>query len=243
MKKYKIYCLKNPKTDVIRYIGITTQKYLSTRLSQHWWCSNNNHQTYVARWIRKLGIKPKIELIEICNKKNWEEREKYWIKYYDNLCNIHEGGKGVVIDRTLSSIKRSSEKHKIKIVQLDDNNNLIKVWNSLKEATLFFKGKSHSSISNVLNNRYGAKKAFNYQWFYYNDYIVNNYKLRKHDSKINYSNIKEIYLYDINLILIKKFKSLNLLHKYIKVAYSSCRKAINRKTPILNKWFIRDYKI
>lgn len=49
MKEYKIYCLKNPNTLEIRYIGLTTQKYLSSRLSQHYFCANNNFQTHVAK--------------------------------------------------------------------------------------------------------------------------------------------------------------------------------------------------
>ena len=32
--------------------------------------------------------------MEKCNKKNWEEKEKYWISYYDNLTNHTDGGEG-----------------------------------------------------------------------------------------------------------------------------------------------------
>jgi len=243
MKTYKIYCLKNPANNEIRYIGVTTLKYLSSRLSQHYYCAKHNKQTHVAKWIRKINQKPIIELIEICNENNWEEREKYWISYYDNLTNIHIGGKGVVVNRKLNSIQRSAQAHEVKIVQLDDKGNLIKIWDSLKDAVTFFKGKSLSSISNVLKNNYGAKKAFNYQWFYYNDYINNNYKLRNYDSKVNYNNIQKIYLYDLNNNFIKEYLSLNLLSKDLGCAYTSARKALKNNKLLYKKYIIRNYMI
>ena len=138
MKEYKIYCLKNPKTLEIRYIGFTSQKYLSTRLAQHFFSANHNYKTHVANWIRKIGKKPIIELIEICNKDNWKEREIYWINQYSNLTNIKEGGNGAYFERSSESIQRSAKAHEIKIVQLDKNKQLLKIWNSVKEATIYF---------------------------------------------------------------------------------------------------------
>ena len=153
MKKYKIYCLKNPDSNEIRYIGVTSAPYVSTRLNQHWYTANKGGQTRVSKWIRSIKKRPIIEVIEVCTEDTWEDREKYWIKFYDNLTNIHEGGKGVVVDRSLTSIERSSKAHEIKIVQLDDDGNLIKIWNSVKEATLYFNVSSRSAISNVLKKR------------------------------------------------------------------------------------------
>ena len=178
MKIYKIYCLKNPDTLKIRYIGVTTSKYLSSRLSQHYYCANKNFQTHVAKWIRKIGKKPIIELLEICNASNWEEKEKFWIKHFDNLTNIHEGGKGVVVDKNKSSIEKSAKAHEIKIVQLINDGKLLNIFNSIKEASEYIGAKSPSSICNVLKNNYGAKTAFGYQWFYFKDYKTGNYQLR-----------------------------------------------------------------
>jgi hypothetical protein len=243
MKEFKIYCLKDPDTMEIRYIGVTTSKYISRRLSQHNYCANNNYQTHVAKWIRKIGKSPIIELIEICNKDNWEEKEIYWINYYDNLTNIHEGGKGVIIDRKFTSIERSAKAHNVKIVQLDNDGNLIKIWNSIKDATIYFNGKSKSSICNVLKNNYGAVTAFGYRWFYYNDYINNNYTIKDYKSKVNYDNINKVYLYDLENNLIEEFKSLNLLVKKYKTCYTTAFKALKKQYKYLNKYKIRNYKI
>jgi len=243
MKEYKIYCLKNPDTLEIRYIGITTAKYLSSRLSQHYYCANHGFQTHVAKWIRTLSKKPIIEFIEFTTKENWEKREIYLISQYSNLTNIHKGGKGIVIDRSKTSIERSAQSHEIKIVQLNENGELIKIWNSIKNATLFFKGKSPSSICNVLKNNYGAKTAFGYRWFYYDDYIKNNYIIKPFDSTVNYNNIQKVYLYDLNNNLIEEFQSLNQLHKKTKSCYSNCKKALIKQNKFLKKYYIRNYKI
>lgn len=100
---YFIYCLKDPISLEIRYIGFTS-KTLKYRLSKH--IDNakyNKHNKRLCNWILKylkLDLKPIIELIEVCNENNWIEREKYWIKYYSNLLNISEGGDKNIINHT-----------------------------------------------------------------------------------------------------------------------------------------------
>ena len=57
-------------------------------------------------------LKPIIEVIEVCNENNWQEREIYWISYYKervDLCNHHEGGLGC-LGRKLTQ----NEKEKIR---------------------------------------------------------------------------------------------------------------------------------
>jgi hypothetical protein len=40
------------------------------------------------------NIEPIIIELELCNENNWIEREKYWIKQYNNLTNLTTGGDG-----------------------------------------------------------------------------------------------------------------------------------------------------
>lgn len=92
----KIYSLKDPITNEIRYIGKTIQT-LNTRLSKH---VNTcfYRRTYKECWIYSLfkkGKKPLIELVEETTSFDWETREKYWIKFYEGkvkLTNLSEGG-------------------------------------------------------------------------------------------------------------------------------------------------------
>lgn len=243
MKNYKLYCLKNPETLEIRYIGITTQKYLSSRLSQHWYSANHESMTRVSKWIRSIKCKPLIEFIELCNEENWEDREKYWIKFYKNLTNTHEGGKGVIVDRSKTSIQRSALAHEKAIVQLNENGDLIKIWNSIKEATQYFNGKSKSSICNVLKNNYGAKRAFGYQWFYKDDYFNNNYKIRINDPKYILKPEQIVYLYDKFDNLIKEYKCIFHLSKEYNFTYTTCKKALKNNNLMYGKYRIRNYMI
>jgi len=97
MRKIFIYCLKDPIINDIRYIGKTTN--MKKRLRSHINRSKYN-KYHSAIWINsviKKGLVPKIELIEECGKNNWQERERYWIKYYSglfDLTNHLEGGEG-----------------------------------------------------------------------------------------------------------------------------------------------------
>ena len=93
------------------------------------------------------GICEACRYAERKKKINWEEREKYWIASYENLLNQHEGGKGVIIDRTFNSIERSANGHHKSVCQITDDGVLIKQWISIKEATLELGLKSKSSKS------------------------------------------------------------------------------------------------
>jgi group I intron endonuclease len=92
-----IYTLKDPTNNHIRYVGKTIN--VQRRLSAHLYrAKKGKHHT--ANWIKSLlsqNLKPIIEVIEVCNKKNWQEREKYWIAFYRqkfDLTNFTDGGEG-----------------------------------------------------------------------------------------------------------------------------------------------------
>ena len=57
--------------------------------------------------------------------------------------------------------KRMSEKHCKRIQMIDENNNTIKTFNSLKEAAQFL-NKSHNNISCCLHGK--TKSAYGYKW-------------------------------------------------------------------------------
>ena len=95
----KIYVLKDPISEEIRYIG-RTKNSLAVRLSGH--CSKakrNSFKTHKDNWILKLTEKPIIEQIE--EVLGWEEsyiREQEIIKEYISngyrLTNLHDRGTG-----------------------------------------------------------------------------------------------------------------------------------------------------
>jgi hypothetical protein len=100
-KKGKIYVLKDPISNVVRYVGQTRQK-VKTRIKNHIWeAINNKNNIPKSKWIRKLLKKellPIWEIIEEVELDELDNREKYWISHYNNilekkLLNLTEGGK------------------------------------------------------------------------------------------------------------------------------------------------------
>lgn len=90
----------------IRYVGKTVN--LNKRLKQHI-ANSKNKKTHRDQWIQKCLSENKeinIKLIETCDESNWQDREKYWIKFYrenSDLTNHYDGGEsGSVIKYTES---------------------------------------------------------------------------------------------------------------------------------------------
>ncbi len=95
-----IYVLIEPITNEIKYVGKTKQP-LPKRLTAHLTeCRHSN--TKKNTWLKSLkkrGLKPKIEELDIVLESEWEFWEKYWISQFKTwgfeLKNANEGGKGM----------------------------------------------------------------------------------------------------------------------------------------------------
>lgn len=167
----KVYVLKDPTTNEIRYVGVTSQS-LNQRLSQHINAAKN-HQRHVCNWIKSLldqGLRPIIEQID--DVEDWEEKERYYIKYYRdqgcNLTNTQEGGSGVVTAdmRSKSSMERSAEGHKKAIYQIDADLNIVREWKSQTDAAREL-GLKQNNIGNSITYR---RAAYGYFWVKVADY-------------------------------------------------------------------------
>jgi len=100
MKKVKIYGLKDPNTNEIRYVG-KTELPLEKRLYYHIWDLKRCTNKHKINWFNKLlsnNEKPIIFLIEEVNFNIWKQKEKYWInemrKNGCDLVNYTDGGEG-----------------------------------------------------------------------------------------------------------------------------------------------------
>lgn len=94
-----IYTLADPRTNEVRYVG-KTKKKLYRRLSEHI-ATSKNLKDHRSKWIQSLArqnLKPKIEMLDICQEEDWQEVEKFWIKTLKflgvRLVNQNEGGCG-----------------------------------------------------------------------------------------------------------------------------------------------------
>lgn len=183
----RIYVLKHPATNEIRYVGVTTRT-IKERLYGHLYDARKGKQRHVCKWIKSLldnGLFPLIEQIDDVST-DWEYWEQYYIKFYNEtggnrLTNIDKGGNGVVTKekRDKSSLERCAEKHCKEIYQLDDELNIIKVWKSKREAS-YTLNINYSSIGN--SQRYGGK-AGGYFWCLKSDY--NSYEIKTQYSHTN----------------------------------------------------------
>lgn len=108
-----IYCIHNLSTNK-KYIGQTVEK-LQRRVIRHFRTIN---ETKISRAIQKYGKYDFVYGIveEVDDKNLLDEREKYWIQYYnsvDNGFNIKEGGK---CTRGFKQSESSIEKRRQKLL-------------------------------------------------------------------------------------------------------------------------------
>lgn len=101
MDKTEIYFLADPISNDIKYVG-KTNVGLTERLFRHiQGAERSKSPTRKEKWILYLkanGLKPNIRLIECVDKKDWRDKEVYWItKMKENgssLFNLKKGGGG-----------------------------------------------------------------------------------------------------------------------------------------------------
>lgn len=172
MKEIKIYCLYEPHTCKIRYIGRTISS-LNTRLTQHICKAKNNYSNcYKENWIRKLlknGIRPKIKLLKVLNC-TWEQShliekeiiQRHLLKH--KLVNGDDRGPGnlskninpIIEQQRVEKIKRhfNNENNKYnfynKLYCYDSNGNYIKEYKSRKFVVEEL-GLNPNSITNQVN--------------------------------------------------------------------------------------------
>ena len=218
---YKVYKLIDPITSRVRYVGVTTQK-LNDRLSQHIYDGKHKNYSHKINWIKSLlskHVKPYIELIEECDEYNWRHREKFWISNYEGLTNSTIGGEGVVLNKSKSSISRSTDAHKIPIVQLDIHGNYIRDYESLTEASNLLK-IPNSNISGVINGNFKTTRGFHF--VKKENYCVE-YKFDARKSFIR--NTGKVYVvYKTGEI--KIFNNRMILANYLNISYRSIHSII-----------------
>jgi len=100
MKTAKIYTLKDPETNQIRYVG-KTEKTLKERMYYHTWDIKRTKNNHKKNWFNSLSnknLKPEIELIEEVPIEEWRFWEQFYISIFKswgfNLINYTDGGEG-----------------------------------------------------------------------------------------------------------------------------------------------------
>lgn len=244
MHDYKIYYLSCPKTYEVRYVGVTVGT-LSRRLSQHYYETKIRKGSHKLNWISSLQrekLKPNCCIAEHCTDENWEEREKYHISLFSNLTNASEGGLGVVVDRSTTSIQRSSNAKKIPIVQLTKDGNFIKEWTSAADAKKELGFKTVTSINNVLKK--GTNLGHGFRWMYLKDYqdkgISERLSLKDHAFENSKKTKKGVEVYDLNGQLLFTFSSRTECAKHLNCYSGNISDAITENRPFRKQFMIKD---
>lgn len=185
-----IYAIKRIDIDKIVYIGQTIRNY-KVRWQQHKQVAKNADSSRYALYaaIQKFGIQNFYPiLIEQCDNIKLNEREQYWIKYYNT--KVEKGGYNLT-DGGDSNSERQC-KH---IYQYSLEGKYINEFDSIADAAWELK-ISDSGISKAANGQ--LNQSHGYRWsFIKKDYLDNNYK----------SNSKEIKQYSKEGVYIKTFPS------------------------------------
>jgi len=171
MKKYKIYVLRDPRTNEIRYCGYTAGE-LRVRLWNHTASSRSSKKVTnwgMKRWFDELGeldMKPTIHLIDSSDDQGEAlDLEVLHISNLRDTCdmlNIASGGM-----RDYSRIKdefKDSYDYRVKAVyQYDLEGFYVDSFNSIKEAAASVNGEK-SAISLSANNQDYTKVAYGFLW-------------------------------------------------------------------------------
>lgn len=118
---------------------INNKKYIgqSVNISQRWRAHRTRYQiedSYLYRSIRKYGLENFLfEILEECNQENLNEKEKYWIKYF-NTTNPEKG----------YNLTKGGDSSPLKFCKLNEEN-IEEIYNLLRN------GKTQQEIANQFN--------------------------------------------------------------------------------------------
>lgn len=165
--KTYIYCLKDPITKEIRYVGKGNEpmKRYYKHINLY---GNNKHKQAWIIGLKKKGLKPLVEIIEEVNKNLWQEKEKYYISIFREsgykLLNNTDGGDGLEGWKHSKKTKNKMRKTAIKNGNKPPSRKGIKqTIESKKQNRISHLGKKHSEKSKKIMSE--KKKGKNHPMY------------------------------------------------------------------------------
>ena len=229
----KIYKLIDPRNNMIMYVGKTSQT-LKKRMNTHYYVAKNgkSNKDYWIKELQILGYNPIIELIEEVDNSIWQEKEIYWIEYYQkinpDILNMYSGG---LIGKVFLSKEKQfqitllqSEIRSKPVYQLTKDYNIVKLHKSCKVASKEL-NTSDTNIGNSARCK-GKKSAKGFLWIYFDDYekwqlLKPNKSYSKDYSYLN----SEVSQYDKKGNFIKKWNSHSEAAEFLKIKRDGITKA------------------
>lgn len=212
---YRVVNLKNNKV----YIGQTIQK-LEERKSKHYSVANNpNIKGYYFQRALNKYIEQDWEwsILEKCDSNLLNEREIYWIKYYNSYkkgYNSTEGGAGISGTGKIYTIYHPEK-------------------GILKGDYKYLSKKIKADLYAINSLSCGKSKSVK-------GWVLYQYKNRYHLQTKRSSNAKIIKIYHINYGVLEG--TINHLHKIIGCSYSNLAYLENKKVKFAKNWVMYDDK-
>ena len=114
------------------------------------------------------------------------------------------------------------------LYQFDLNGNLIKIWNSKNDASIFY-NVNRDRFNGPIRNKCAFFDSF---WSYNKNININEYNQKKLR--------KKTYLYDYKGVLIDSFESRSACAKYIQYDNGELCRALKNRSLIMNKYYVSD---
>jgi group I intron endonuclease len=151
-----IYSLVDPRTNQIRYVGKTVN--FQKRLKHH--INENRNRTHKEQWIhglKKQGLLPQLEILDIVPETEWQFWESWWISllrsWSFDLTNIGFGGEGgndTPETRLKISIKNKGNKYRVGTKFTEEQKaNMSKVLTGRKLSTQHIANKAKGCFKSI----------------------------------------------------------------------------------------------
>ena len=230
-----IYTLSDPRTNEVRYVGKTWQS-LEKRLLNHIQSSKKS-KDHRSNWINSLlkkNLNPKIEILAICNRDDWQTEEIYWIKLLKflgcNLVNQNNGGLGnsgnklsktsrTKISKSLTGLKQNNETIQKRISKLKGRKQSSDHIEKSRQSRLKLKRKLSEQHKNILSKANKGKKLS----------IDHREKLLLASKKNNQLKSKKVDQFTENGVFIKTFNSQLEASRNTGTNFSSLRLCLKNK--------------
>ena len=158
-------------------------------------------------------------VLEECKEEVLNERERYYIEKYNSFHNGYNSNDGGNFDN--SAVVLAAKKRVKKILQYDLDGNLLKIWDSVKDASKELNIEI-SSLSNAASCT-GKKTCCGFQWSWVGEDKTYRQKIKPIKTakqRIVEAKYKSVIEYDLNGNFIKEWSSIKEASQTLKISHT-----------------------